>query len=107
MISRQSFYGDPSDAMKSLKRQDSRIIVGLFYEKDARKVLCEVKNIFVCTANLHILLKLHAVKIRYNPQGYTKIRGVMVIHESVLKTLFSSGNSKTLSTYVERIFRPY
>ncbi|CAI5456160.1 unnamed protein product [Caenorhabditis angaria] len=40
-VDRQSFYGDPSDAMKTLQRQDARIIVGLFYETEARKVLCQ------------------------------------------------------------------
>ncbi|PAV55663.1 hypothetical protein WR25_01521 isoform A [Diploscapter pachys] len=38
---RQSFYGDPTDAIKTLVRQDARIIVGLFYETEARKVLCQ------------------------------------------------------------------
>ncbi|VDP31797.1 unnamed protein product, partial [Soboliphyme baturini] len=37
VVSVQSFYGDPAPA-----RQDVRIIVGLFYEKEARKVFCEV-----------------------------------------------------------------
>ncbi|CAJ0585402.1 unnamed protein product, partial [Mesorhabditis spiculigera] len=40
-VQRQSFYGDPADAVKTLKRQDARIIVGLFYETDARRVLCQ------------------------------------------------------------------
>uniref|UniRef100_A0A5S6QQK2 G_PROTEIN_RECEP_F3_4 domain-containing protein n=1 Tax=Trichuris muris TaxID=70415 RepID=A0A5S6QQK2_TRIMR len=42
VISVQSFFGDPAPAVRSLKRQDARIIVGLFYEKEARKVFCEV-----------------------------------------------------------------
>ncbi|ULT80551.1 hypothetical protein L3Y34_010849 [Caenorhabditis briggsae] len=40
-VDRQSFYGDPTDAMKTLQRQDARIIVGLFYVTEARKVLCQ------------------------------------------------------------------
>ncbi|CAJ0953804.1 unnamed protein product, partial [Mesorhabditis belari] len=40
-VQRQSFFGDPADAVKTLKRQDARIIVGLFYEADARRVLCQ------------------------------------------------------------------
>uniref|UniRef100_A0A3Q1HWC5 G-protein coupled receptors family 3 profile domain-containing protein n=1 Tax=Anabas testudineus TaxID=64144 RepID=A0A3Q1HWC5_ANATE len=34
---RQSFLTDPAVAVKNLKRQDARIIVGLFYETEARK----------------------------------------------------------------------
>ncbi|EGT30589.1 CBN-GBB-1 protein [Caenorhabditis brenneri] len=40
-VDRQSFYGDPADAIKTLQRQDARIIVGLFYVTEARKVLCQ------------------------------------------------------------------
>ena len=39
---RQSFLRDPQAAVANLKRQDARIIVGLFYAKAARKVLCEI-----------------------------------------------------------------
>ncbi|GMT35188.1 hypothetical protein PFISCL1PPCAC_26485, partial [Pristionchus fissidentatus] len=38
---RQSFYGDPTDAVRTLARQDARIIVGLFYVTEARRVLCQ------------------------------------------------------------------
>lgn len=38
---RQSFQKDPSIAIKTLKKADARIIVGLFYEKMARRVFCE------------------------------------------------------------------
>nr|AKM17043.1 neurotransmitter gamma-aminobutyric acid [Anisakis simplex] len=40
-VERQSFYGDPTDAVKTLVRQDARIIVGLFYATEARRVLCQ------------------------------------------------------------------
>lgn len=33
---------DPSDAVRNLRRQDARIIVGLFYVVAARRVLCEL-----------------------------------------------------------------
>ncbi|XP_050520335.1 gamma-aminobutyric acid type B receptor subunit 1-like isoform X1 [Daktulosphaira vitifoliae] len=42
IITRQSFLSDPTDAVKNLRRQDARIIVGLFYVVAARKVLCEI-----------------------------------------------------------------
>lgn len=42
IITRQSFVSDPADAVKNLRRQDARIIVGLFYVVAARKVLCEM-----------------------------------------------------------------
>lgn len=42
IITRQSFLSDPTDAVKNLRRQDARIIVGLFYVVAARKVLCEM-----------------------------------------------------------------
>ena len=44
-VSRQSFYGDPADALASLRRNDARIIVGLFYELEARRVFCQVQII--------------------------------------------------------------
>ncbi|KAI6229253.1 Gamma-aminobutyric acid type B receptor subunit 1 [Aphelenchoides besseyi] len=40
-VERQSFYGDPRDAIKTLVRQDARIIVGLYYVTEARRVLCQ------------------------------------------------------------------
>jgi gamma-aminobutyric acid type B receptor len=42
IITRQSFLSDPSDAVKNIRRQDARVIVGLFYVVAARRVLCEV-----------------------------------------------------------------
>lgn len=42
IITRQSFLNDPGDAVKNLKRQDARIVVGLFYVSAARRVLCEI-----------------------------------------------------------------
>ncbi|KAI3412086.1 hypothetical protein GPALN_002129 [Globodera pallida] len=40
-VDRHSFYGDPTDALKAIRRQDARIIVGLFYVTEARRVLCQ------------------------------------------------------------------
>uniref|UniRef100_A0A8D8WDP6 Gamma-aminobutyric acid type B receptor subunit 1 n=1 Tax=Cacopsylla melanoneura TaxID=428564 RepID=A0A8D8WDP6_9HEMI len=42
IVTRQSFLSDPTDAVRNLKRQDARIIVGLFYVVAARRVLCEM-----------------------------------------------------------------
>ncbi|XP_014214316.1 gamma-aminobutyric acid type B receptor subunit 1 isoform X2 [Copidosoma floridanum] len=42
IMTRQSFLSDPADAVKNLRRQDARIIVGLFYVVAARRVLCEI-----------------------------------------------------------------
>lgn len=42
IVTRQSFLSDPTDAVKNLRRQDARIIVGLFYVVAARRVLCEM-----------------------------------------------------------------
>ncbi|KAK0159944.1 hypothetical protein PV328_007400 [Microctonus aethiopoides] len=42
IVTRQSFLSDPADAVRNLRRQDARIIVGLFYVVAARRVLCEV-----------------------------------------------------------------
>ncbi|NP_001308593.1 gamma-aminobutyric acid type B receptor subunit 1 [Tribolium castaneum] len=42
IVTRQSFLSDPTDAVKNLKRQDARVIVGLFYVVAARRVLCEL-----------------------------------------------------------------
>jgi hypothetical protein len=47
IATRQSFLQDPAAAVANLKRQDARIVVGLFYAKAARKVLCEIyKQVF-------------------------------------------------------------
>ncbi|CAH1272386.1 GABBR1 [Branchiostoma lanceolatum] len=42
IATRQSFLSDPTNAVRSLKRQDARIIVGVFYEDMALKVFCQV-----------------------------------------------------------------
>ncbi|XP_055710586.1 gamma-aminobutyric acid type B receptor subunit 1 isoform X1 [Phlebotomus papatasi] len=42
IVTRQSFLSDPTDAVRNLRRQDARIIVGLFYVVAARRVLCEM-----------------------------------------------------------------
>jgi hypothetical protein len=42
IVTRQSFLSDPADAVRNLRRQDARVIVGLFYVVAARRVLCEV-----------------------------------------------------------------
>lgn len=42
IVTRQSFLSDPTDAVRNLRRQDARIIVGLFYVVAARRVLCEI-----------------------------------------------------------------
>ncbi|XP_046543396.1 gamma-aminobutyric acid type B receptor subunit 1-like [Haliotis rubra] len=39
---RQSFLTDPTNAVRTLKRGDARIIVGVFYEDMARRVFCQV-----------------------------------------------------------------
>jgi len=42
IVTRQSFLTDPTEAVRNLKRQDARIVVGLFYVVAARRVLCEI-----------------------------------------------------------------
>lgn len=42
IVTRQSFMSDPTDAVRNLRRQDARVIVGLFYVVAARRVLCEM-----------------------------------------------------------------
>lgn len=41
IVVRQSFLTDPTNAVRNLKRQDARIIVGVFYEDMARRVFCQ------------------------------------------------------------------
>ncbi|RWS04643.1 gamma-aminobutyric acid type B receptor subunit 1-like protein, partial [Dinothrombium tinctorium] len=41
IVTRVSFLTDPADAVKSLVRQKTRIIVGMFYGGAARRVMCE------------------------------------------------------------------
>lgn len=43
LLTRVSFIGNgqPTDAMDNLKRADPRIIVGMFYKQQARRVMCE------------------------------------------------------------------
>lgn len=40
-MSRVSFLEDPTEAVKSLARQDARIIIGMAYGGAARKIMCE------------------------------------------------------------------
>ena len=42
IVNRQIFKDNPEAVVKNLKLQDARVVVGLFYEKTARKVLCEI-----------------------------------------------------------------
>ena len=44
---RQLFDNDPSHAISNLKKDDIRIIVGLFYEEKARKVFCKVSTALI------------------------------------------------------------
>ncbi|RWS21444.1 gamma-aminobutyric acid type B receptor subunit 1-like protein, partial [Leptotrombidium deliense] len=41
IVTRVSFITDPADAVKTLVRQKTRIIVGMFYGNAARRVMCE------------------------------------------------------------------
>ncbi|KAK3728690.1 hypothetical protein RRG08_041874 [Elysia crispata] len=41
IVVRQSFLTDPTNAVRNLRRQDARIIVGVFYEDMARRVFCQ------------------------------------------------------------------
>lgn len=41
IITRVSFLDDPTEAVKSLVRQDARIIVAMAYGGAARKIMCE------------------------------------------------------------------
>lgn len=41
LLTRVSFVRLPADAMDNLKRADPRIIVGMFYKQQARRVMCE------------------------------------------------------------------
>lgn len=41
LLTRISFVRQPADAMDNLKRADPRIIVGMFYKQQARRVMCE------------------------------------------------------------------
>lgn len=47
IIARQTFTNDPTYAVKNLKEQDARIIVGVFYENEARKVFCQVMKALI------------------------------------------------------------
>ena len=42
IVNRQIFKDNPEAVVKNLKLQDARVVVGLFYAKTARKVLCEI-----------------------------------------------------------------
>jgi gamma-aminobutyric acid type B receptor len=73
IVTRQSFLSDPTDAVRNLRRQDARIIVGLFYVVAARRVLCEmykqqlygrsyvwffIGKKFLFTRNLNFVIKI-------------------------------------------------
>lgn len=44
IFSRRSFLSEPDNAVQNLKREDARIIIGVFYEDMARRVFCEVRR---------------------------------------------------------------
>ena len=44
IFSRRSFLSEPDNAVQNLKREDARIIIGVFYEDMARRVFCEVRE---------------------------------------------------------------
>ena len=44
-MTRVSFLTDAADAVRSLARQDARIIIGMFYGNAARKVMCEASSV--------------------------------------------------------------
>ncbi|GFS03764.1 gamma-aminobutyric acid (GABA) B receptor, 1 [Elysia marginata] len=46
IVVRQSFLTDPTNAVRNLRRQDARIIVGVFYEDMARRVFCQTAQQF-------------------------------------------------------------
>ena len=58
-VERQSFYGDPTDAIKTLVRADARIIVGLFYVTEARRVLCQVPPFLLCKIDMFGIVSNH------------------------------------------------
>nr|CAD7406403.1 unnamed protein product [Timema cristinae] len=71
IVTRQSFLSDPTDAVRNLRRQDARIIVGLFYVVAARRVLCEMYKqnihgksyVWFFIANMLSLYPLHSTSM--------------------------------------------
>lgn len=66
IVTRQSFLSDPSDAVRNLRRQDARIIVGLFYVVAARRVLCEMfKQQLYGKAHVWFFIGMLKVRMQY------------------------------------------
>uniref|UniRef100_A0A3Q4HYX5 Gamma-aminobutyric acid (GABA) B receptor, 1b n=1 Tax=Neolamprologus brichardi TaxID=32507 RepID=A0A3Q4HYX5_NEOBR len=72
---RQSFLTDPAVAVKNLKRQDARIIVGLFYETEARKVFCEVIFSFIYLLGFYLMISVSYTSQEFLAQLMSKLGG--------------------------------
>lgn len=81
-MTRVSFLTDASDAVRSLARQDARIIVGMFYGDSARKVMCEAyKNNLYGRQHVWLLIGW------YEEDWYMPVPGINCTEDEMLKVL--------------------
>lgn len=82
ILTRVSFLTDPADAVRSLARQDARIIVGMFYGGAARKVLCEAYK-----QNLYGKQHVWFLIGWYEDNWYIPVPGINCTKEEMLKVV--------------------
>uniref|UniRef100_T1KDL7 G-protein coupled receptors family 3 profile domain-containing protein n=1 Tax=Tetranychus urticae TaxID=32264 RepID=T1KDL7_TETUR len=82
VLTRVTFLSDPSDAVKSLARQDARIIVGIFYGGEARKVMCEAYK-----QNLYGKQYVWFLLGWYEDNWYLPVKGLNCTKEEMLKVV--------------------
>uniref|UniRef100_T1KK54 G-protein coupled receptors family 3 profile domain-containing protein n=1 Tax=Tetranychus urticae TaxID=32264 RepID=T1KK54_TETUR len=82
VLTRVTFLSDPSDAVKSLARQDARIIVGIFYGGEARKVMCEAYK-----QNLYGKQYVWFLIGWYEDNWYLPVKGLNCTKEEMLRVV--------------------
>jgi gamma-aminobutyric acid type B receptor len=82
IVTRVSFLTDAADAVRSLARQDARIIVGMFYKDAARKVMCEAYK-----QNLYGKQYVWFLIGWYEDNWYMPVPGINCTKEEMLKVV--------------------
>jgi gamma-aminobutyric acid type B receptor len=82
ILTRVPFLNDAADAVRSLARQDARIIVGMFYGDSARKVMCEAYK-----QNLYGKQHVWFLIGWYEDNWYVPVPGINCTEQEMLKVL--------------------
>src|SRR5205823_1947988 len=82
ILTRVSFLTDPADAVRSLARQEARIIVSMLYGGAARNVMCEAyKQNLYGTQDVWFLIG------RYEDNWYIPVSGINCTKEEMVEVV--------------------